>query len=373
MGSRIELQAAARTVGGALPRHAAGARPEPAAPALGRELSAGFRELGAKLVAYYLVRLRKQPRAARGDGDLGALVAETYRRDPAHTAFLLERLCFDFVKGLWRAGKEPRHLLDGAAAGALPEQSLILLHAGLGMALTEILVQPLPPGGPPAAVDAALDRFAELVEVNARPEFAAVSYEAMGLMVRRFIPRLHDTVEARLRLRDARLAAYYWHGAGRAIYFLPSLFHPFPGTTRRGLETCRREPLEPHHRLDALAGFSFASTMINLRHPELVARLLAYLGPDEIEALASGVAGALLTRHHTSPDEVEVRGFLRPIDEPRALPGGDRLAVLWDDAVRRPCAEALDRAYPLLRARGELTCLARHCAVGTLLAPEREE
>jgi hypothetical protein len=224
---------------------------------------------------------------------------------------------------------------------------------------------------------AALDSFAAQVEANARPEFAAVAFESLGLIVRRFIPRMHAPVEACMRARDARLAAYYWHGAGRAIYFLPALFHPFPGTARRGVEICRREPMEAHHRLDALAGFCFASTMINLRHPELVARLLPYLGPGEIEALASGVAGALLTRHHTSPDQPGVREFLRPIAAELIGRGAGRgagpaadLAGLWEEAVRKPCLAALDHAYPLLRARGELARLARHCPLGSLPVPE---
>jgi hypothetical protein len=341
-------------------------------------MGANVREFGGKLVAYYLVRLRVQPRAVRGECDLASLVVETYRRDPKHTAFLLERLCYDYVRGLQRAGRAggageiPRHLLDGQGAAALPEQSLILLHAGLGMALTEILLLPLRPGAPASTFDAALDRFAEMVEANSRPAFAAVAFESLGLMVRRFIPRLHGPVESRLRARDARLAAYYWHGAGRAIYFLPGLFHPFPGTARRGLEICRREPLEPQHRLDALAGFCFASTMINLRHPELVARLLPFLGPGEIEALASGVAGALMTRHHTSPDVSGVREFLLPIAE-RGGPAADFLAGLWEEEVRKPCAAALDHAYPLLRARGELASLARHRPLGSLPAPETPE
>ncbi|HXO41324.1 MAG TPA: hypothetical protein VN999_07750 [Thermoanaerobaculia bacterium] len=382
-----QIHEAARALDGARPRHAGGAGPGAVLArvvARGRELGDGFRELRGKLVAYYLVRLRAQPAAVRGERDLAALVAETYRRDPKHTAFLLERLCYDFVKGLRRSGGSgraadfPRHLLGGSeAARALPEESLILLHAGLGMALTEILLLPLPRGSPAPAFAAALDSFFAQVEANARPEFAPVAFEALGLMVRRFMPHVHAPVEACLRARDERLAAYYWRGAGRAIYFLPGLFHPFPGAVRRGLEICRREPLEPRHRLDALAGFCFASTMINLRYPELVARLLPYLGPGEIEALASGVAGALLTRHHTSPDQPEVREFLRPLAaDPSgrgAGPGaGDEggpaadLAGLWENAVRRPCLGALDRAYPLLRARGELACLARHCPLGSL-------
>jgi hypothetical protein len=394
MRAPSQIHEAAQALGGTRPRHAGGSWPVTALArgvAPGWELGAGLRELQGKLVAYYLVRLRAQPRAARGKHDLASLVAETYRLDPRHTAFLLERLCYDFVKGLRRSGRAgraarseeiPRHLLDGSeAARALPEQSLILLHAGLGMALTEILLLPLPPGSPASAFAAALDSFAAQVEANARPEFAAVAFEALGLMVRRFIPHIHAPVEACLWARDAPLAAYYWHGAGRAIYFLPGLFLPFPGTARRGLEICRREPLQPHHRLDALAGFSFASTMINLRHPELVARLLPYLGPGEVEALASGVAGALLTRHHTSPDEPGVRTFLRPLAAKLigrgvgrgagrgAEPAAD-LAGLWEEAVRKPCLAALDHAYPLLRARGELARLARHCPLGSLPEPE---
>jgi hypothetical protein len=356
---------------------AAGHWPGSAAPAvgrgLGRELGGGLRELRAKLVTYYLVRLRPHRQALHGERDLAALVAEVYRRGPKQTAFLLERLCYDFVRARWRGREEPRHLLLGEAPGSLPEQSLILLHAGLGMALTERLLSPLRAGSPGGAFDAALDRFAELVAANARPEYAPVVYEALGLMVRRFLARLHGAVEARLRARDARLAAYYWHGAGRAIYFLPGSFHPFPGAARRGLEVCRRDPREASHRLDAASGYCFASTMINLRHPELVARLLPHLEPGEAAALASGIAGALLTRHHTCPDDPAVRGFLRPIAKPGAGPAADRLAALWEDAVRGPCAAALDHAYPLLRARGELACLARHRPLGTLLAPQRED
>jgi hypothetical protein len=312
------------------------------------------------------VRIRAQRRAVRGDRELAALVAETCRRDPKHLAFLLERLCYDFVRGAWRAGKEPLHLLDGEAARALPDRSLILLHAGLGMALTQHLMRPVRPDQPAAVFDAALDRFAELVSANARPDFAAVPFEALGLMVRRFLPRLHDPLEARLRARDARLASYYWHGAGRAIYFLPGSFHPFPGAARRGLEISRREPVEAHHRLDALAGFSFAATMINLRRPELVARLLAHLEPGETEALASGVAGALLTRHHTNPEEPAVREFLRPLAGTWSATADRRLIGVWETAVRMPCAEALDRGYPLLRARGELATFACYRQLGTL-------
>ncbi|HLX09812.1 MAG TPA: hypothetical protein VKY89_18295 [Thermoanaerobaculia bacterium] len=341
-------------------------------PPFGAELAAGCRELAAKFVAYYLVRLRPHWRAASGRGELTALVAATCRRDPEHAAFLLEGLCYEYVRRALRARRQLVHLLDGEAAAALPERSLILLHVGLGMALTEVLIRPLRPRGQAAAVDGALDRFAALVAANARPEYAPVCFESLGLMVRRFMPHLHVAVEERLRVREPGAAAGYWHGAGRGIYFLASLCHPFPGTARRGLAICRREPPLPGLRLDAIAGFAFASTMINLRQPELVARLLLHVEPEEIEAVASGVAGALMTRYHTRPEATEVRDFLRPVAAPWPGELGARLAALWDGAVRMPATAAMDRAYPLLRARGELASFARHRPLGTVLAPAGE-
>src|SRR5216683_2111419 len=100
MGTPGRIHEAAPALGGTRPRHAGGSWPGAAVAARGRKLGAGVREFGGKLVAYYLVRLRAQPRAVRGEGDLASLVAETYRRDPKHTAFLLERLCYDYVMGL---------------------------------------------------------------------------------------------------------------------------------------------------------------------------------------------------------------------------------------------------------------------------------
>lgn len=340
------------------------------APARGRELVGGCRELAGKLLVYYLVRLRPQRRARRGTSDLASLVAEVYRRDPRHAVFLLERLCYDVVLGRWRAGDEPRHLLDAGAAGPLPDKSMILLHAGLGMALAEIHVCALAPGSSAAAIDGALERFAGQVRANARPELAAVAFEALGVMVRGLRARILAAVAARLQALDETLAAYFWHGAGRAIYFLPGLLVPVPGGAARGLAICRREPPLPGRRLDAIAGFCFASTMVNLRRPERVARLLPYLDREEVEALACGVAAALVTRHHTSPDEAAVRAFLRPLAARRGDLGADRsVAALWDEAVRQPSAEVLDRAYPLLLARGELASLARHRPLAAVLAP----
>jgi hypothetical protein len=342
----------------------------------------GVREVGAKLRVYYWVGLRSQRAALRrAGGDLPLLVAEAYRSDPWRTAFLLERMCYDLVLGIFRSGAVPSRLLD-PPGGALPGESLVLLHAGLGMALARRLLGPLRPQAPGAAFDSALDRFAGLVADNAQPAFAPVCFEALGVIARRFFPGLHREVARRLRARGPELAAWYWHGAGRATYFLPALLHPFPGMARRGAEICRSEPSAGENRLDALSGFCFAAAMVNLPRPGLVARLLPHLAPGEVEALASGVAGALLARHHTCPEDPAVHAFLAWGQAGPARSGAgeaacgpaatgslsESLSEPWAREVIGPCREVLERAYPRLRARGELSLLARHQPLAALLA-----
>jgi|HubBroStandDraft_3_1064219.scaffolds.fasta_scaffold47575_2 hypothetical protein len=342
------------------------------------EMCDGVREVGAKLQVYYWVGLRSQrPALRRTGGDLPLLVAAAYRSDPWRTAFVLERMCYDLVLGVFRSGAVPSRLLD-PPGGALPDESLVLLHAGLGMALARRLLGPLRPRAPGAALDSALDRFAGLVADNAQPAFAPVCFEALGLVARRFFPGLHRQVEARMRARGPELAAWYWHGAGRTTYFLPTLCHPFPGTARRGAAICRSEPPAAENRLDALSGFCFAAAMVNLPRPGLVARLLPHLAPGEVEALASGVAGALLARHHTCPHDPAVHAFLA-WGQASPARGGARDAArgpaaaagrseTWEREVIGPCREVLERAYPRLRARGELSLLARHQPLAALLA-----
>jgi hypothetical protein len=237
------------------------------------------------------------------------------------------------------------------------------LHAGLGMALAHQLLRRLAPASPAAAFDAALRSFLELVEQNSRPAYAIVPVEALGLMVRLFQPRIFRAVERQLRAIDPGLTSYYWHGAGRAIFFLPAQFHPFPGAIDGGLEICRREPPEPALRQDALSGFSFAAVMTDLRHPRSLEPLLGRLSerPEEAEALASGAAGAVLTLLHTTPDDPAIAAFLAY----RPPASETSRSELWQRWVAGPSAFAVE-LYPLLAASGQLGVFARHQSPGSL-------
>jgi len=248
----------------------------------------------------------------------------------------------------------PRGILDGAAE--LPEESLILLHAGLGMGFAAALVSPLRPASPAPRLDDALARFAGLCRANSRPGYGRVAVESLGLMVRMFRAPLAPAVDRALARAAPELAPLFWHGAGRTLYFHPSGF--LPDGAARQVARCRRE-VPAACRLDALSGLAFAAAMVNLREPGIVARRLAQAGGGkEIDAFAHGVAAALVARRHTRPDDPAVGAFLAY----RPAAGGD-----WEERVVAPCRDVLDRHYPRLLAERRLDELARYAPLAGLL------
>jgi len=320
-----------------------------AAPAL--------RELANKLTAYRLVGVSGLRMRRLAGAPLAASVARLYREEPAVTVFRLERLAYERTRAALRRESAPAGLLGREDADPPPAKSLILLHTGLGMGLAEALLRPLRSRSPDSRFEEALRRFLDLCRVNSWPGYGRVAVEALGLMTRMLRPALTAPVERGLARIAPDLAAVFWHGAGRAFYFLPYVFLPLPGGgVRRALARCRREP-PAEHRLDALSGLAFASAMVNLRHPGVVELLLDALGddPEEGAAFTHGVAAALVCRRHTTPDDPAVAAFL-------AHRAGERCErwERWERRVRVPCTGCLERLYPRLLEEGRLDDLTRY-------------
>lgn len=332
-------------------------------PGWRREVAAGWRELGNKLATYRLVRLSGWQVRRLAGAPLAESVAALYRLDPATTVFRLERLAYERTIAACRREPAPRQILGREDAAGPPEKSLILLHAGLGMGLAEAVLPALRPASPAPLVDAALARFLDLCRGSSWPGYERVAVESFGAMVRMFHAPLTLAVGRGLRRLDPELAGCFWHGAGRALYFHPAGLLRLVGGAARHAERCRREP-PPEHRLDALAGLSFAAAMVNLGHPEIVERLLAQVGdrPPEAAAFTHGVASCLVARRHTTPEDPAVRAFLdhRP-------PGAERRqSDLWERLVRNPCSDCLERIYPRLLASRRLDALARYSPLAAL-------
>jgi hypothetical protein len=185
------------------------------------------------------------------------------------------------------------------------------------------------------------------------------------------------------------------------MYFLPGSLAPLPGSARRALRGCRREPPDALTRQDALAGLAFAVTMVNWHQPRLVERLFHLLGEpaasarpggggdgDEAAAFASGVAACIFARRHTMPGEPSSvhppvlgdpafggsGGSLGSLSagSSRGSPGTGGSwtprAELWESQIRLPCAAALEVLYPGLVERRELSRFALCEPLAPLLA-----
>lgn len=310
-----------------------------------------WRELRNQAATYRRVRFGGRALRRLALGPLAEGVAAIYRLDPAGTVFRLERLGYDRTLAACRREGAPRGVLEGE----IPETSLVLLHTGLGMGLAWALVRPLRPADAGPRLDGALSRFADLCRANSRPGYARVGIEALGAIVRMFRAPLTPVIDGALSRAAPELAALFWHGAGRALYFHPEGL--LPSGAARQVARCRREA-PAGYRLDALSGLAFAATMVNLNEPAIVARRLAQAGEgEELAAFAHGVATGLVARRHTRPDDPAVGAFLAY----RPAAGG-----AWEERVVAPCRAVLDRVYPRLLAERRLDELARYAPLAEL-------
>jgi len=321
----------------------------------GRSAAMVWRELRHQAATYRLVRFGGRALRRLAGGPLAEAVDALYRLEPTATVFRLERLAYERTVAACRREGAPSGIL-GDGAGGLPEKSLILLHAGLGMGLAEALIWPLGPASPAPRLDDALRRFVDLCRASSRPGYGRVAVESLGLMVRMFRAPLAPLLDRSFARTAPELAAFFWHGAGRALYFHPAGF--LPDGAARQVARCRREA-PAAHRLDVLAGLAFAAAMVNLRAPDIVERRLARAGDgEEVAAFAHGIAACLVARRHTCPEDPAVDAFLAR----RPAAGG-----AWEERVAAPCRDVLARIYPRLLAEHRLDELARYAPLAGMV------
>src|SRR5947209_7081974 len=160
----------------------------------------------------------------------------------------------------------PQGILSEAARD-LPLESRIPLHTGMGLALAETQLS--------RQYDTKVlaESFVQLCHSNSRHEYWPASVEALGLVVRNLRPDLIAPLDHHFSNSSEELLAYFWHGIGRGTYFAPVNSLPRWNAPCQGYEMCMQAPHELG-RLNATAGFVWAMTLVNLRHPEIVAAWL---------------------------------------------------------------------------------------------------
>lgn len=294
------------------------------------------RSVGNKIAAFrdFHRAMLDTAATARG-GSLADRVEAALGMESYRALWTVEGLGF----GDTERGRPPSSLPELLATGALPRRAMIPLHTGMGLSLARRALAASEPETGDGALEATLERFWASCRRRAAPGCELMAFEALGLVVRQLHPHLLLPVDRALMAIDRELQACFWHGVGRAISFAPSQVWCPLGS---GLEAARLEPPHALGRGNALAGWAWAFTLVNLRHPALLEGLLREHGERIFDrsAFGHGVGSAILVWYDTHGWERHLGAFLDHRPE-------HSLAALWRDLVTAPARQALG-AYPQL-------------------------
>lgn len=334
-----------------------------------------WRELANKLEVYLLVKRVSRLIGVPPEGEplpprlLAQLVDRSYALGDFPSLWAVEGLGHELGRHALAATPEPTGLLKGEAARGLPPGSFLMLHAGIGLAFAQELLAEVPPQASDGEMEGVVGRIVHLCRASSRSGYAGAAYESLGLVTRTFHPQRVAAVARALRAVAPELVGTFWHGVGRALYFLPVNFAPLGEVSWRPFEMGRREAPDAEALDNILAGLGWAFTLVSMRQPEILARrLLARHGRELActDAFASGVVSSILMRFDTTPEAPLIESFLgyRP-------PAGSAGEGYWEQLVRRPARAALERTYPTLRREGRLGEIFRYQPLAALTGEAR--
>jgi hypothetical protein len=297
----------------------------------------------------------------RRDVNLVEVVEAAYALGAYADLWAIEGLGHDYTDLRLDSDRPSSGIMRDGPAAALPASSLTMMHAGLGLALAERMLRELTPCSSAGEFREVVTGFLAACDAHARPGYAGAAYESLGLITRTWHPRLVARVAETLLDIDDIVAAYFWHGAGRALYFLPAYIVPV-------LSPWRAADREAPHALahdNLYAGLAWAWTLVNIRHPRLLAELLRTRGErlQHSAAFANGVASALVVAVDITPDDPYVTTFAS-----YAPDEASGAAAAWHATIVPAVHAALNRYHPVLRAHNALEAVFRYTNLGDLVA-----
>ena len=289
------------------------------------------------------------------------LVKRAYALGDYPDIWAVEGIGHDFAQSVWSGSLSQEGLMKEGAADALPVESLAMMHAGMGICFAERLMKTVTPYSDPPKVRRTVESFIGLCRNNSRPGYAGCAIESLGLVTRTWHPRMVGVLDCQLLTMAPCVREYFWHGVGRALYFspshlLPPLFSPWAAVDCEARDTAAKQ--------NARSGLSWATMLVNLRHPRIMLSLLDKQSAeiDRDDAFANGVASSVAVAADTTPGDPVIRRFLayRPTCH-------QAIAKIWEAKIRQPAAVAVERYQPVLRATGHLEDVFRYQPLPALM------
>lgn len=289
-----------------------------------RDTRAGWLDLRNKIAAFRLFQGRDQEgRAMRPETILGL---DVYRRLFAAEGWSHRNA---------QPGKTAREL-------SLPSFSPVSVHAGVGLRLAEPALARIHAG---ESEEAPLTEFLAACRRDAVGGCAGIMEEELGLLARTLYPHLVRRIDAGLAEIDETARHRFWHGAGRGIYFAPGNLPPFRAAPWRGLKMCMSEPQHEAGRRNAISGFCFALTMVNLLQPEVLDALFRRHATQAV-TLMDGIRSAIAVWHLSGGEAATTEQIARY--EPDAPTARVLWPLLWPGRAE---SEDRDRPERLFSAR----------------------
>jgi hypothetical protein len=226
---------------------------------------------------------------------------------------------------------------------------MLPLHTGAGLAFAERALQSAPDSG----VGTATVRFWQECQEIAASGYAEPMFEALGLVTITLYPRLIGQMDRQLADLHPNLGAYFWHGVGRGLYFSPFSFIPLPATYRMLAERSQRLTSSVVGRANALAGLAWATTLVNLRHPAILANHAEELSQwiERDGAFLNGVESALIVWQSIVPGDPHLERVQH------FQPGTSAATEFWERSFGR--AAAASRVSPAVHSSGQLGSMFR--------------
>jgi hypothetical protein len=258
--------------------------------------------------------------------DLKETLGRTHSLGPFFSVWATEGLGHYFSYLRTSGGHLPRNLFSDNAI-SWPRESMVPLHTGMGLALAEAL---LARTRDPQTV---AENFVQLCRSNSRHEYWQAAVEALGLVICNLHSGLIAPLDNYFSKSNEQLLPYLWHGIGRGLYFAPANSLPWWSAPSQVFGWIQQAPHEVARR-NAVAGFAWAMTLVNLRHPEIMARFIEQRGASLAtdDAFAYGVFSSLFVWLNCAPDGSAVRSFC----EYRPQQSNESLLQLWQTQIQQP-------------------------------------
>ncbi len=285
--------------------------------------------------------------------ELHGLVDKCYAISDFASVWAVEGLGLYHTEAFRKNNLPIKKVMTDPGLASVPAKAMTMLHAGIGLSFGRQCLKGLSASSSPAQLRKALEEFVTLCRECSRPGYAGCALESLGLVTL----ILHDPAMARaldreLATLDPEAATFMWRGAGRALYFHPKNFIPSFKCPWRGIAMSRA--IAPHEtaRRNLRAGVAWPTTIVNMRHPEVMETVLLYQGehdPDR-DLFVNGVMSTMTMRYDTSPEDPYIKAFVEHKPDPR----NELLCRLWKRDIKEPCEMAINEIHPVLSAHHKI-------------------